>query len=157
MRDGDGWRGSLLQEKGEAALVASDPVSGAVRVLVGGRNYGLSPYNRAVLAKRSPGSAFKPFVYLAALNSGMVSPSTELGDEEVVFEVEGSADYKPQNYSRRFRGAVSMRDSLVDSLNVPTVKLCDMVGVESVIEMVDPAAGRLTSDFCMRQTAAQET
>lgn len=71
------------QFKGEAALVASDPSSGAVRVLVGGRDYSTSPYNRAVLAKRSPGSAFKPIVYLAALDTGMVAPSTELIDEEV--------------------------------------------------------------------------
>ena len=54
--------------------MATDPASGAVRVLVGGRDYATSPYNRAVLAKRSPGSAFKPIVYLAALDSGMVGP-----------------------------------------------------------------------------------
>jgi membrane peptidoglycan carboxypeptidase len=115
------------QWKGEAALVATDPASGAVRVLVGGRDYATSSYNRAVLAKRSPGSAFKPVVYLAALDSGMVSPATELIDEEVVFETPGLEDYKPQNYSRRYRGKVTLRDSLADSLNVPTVKLCDMV------------------------------
>jgi len=57
-----------------------------------------------------------------------VSPATELVDEEVVFENEGlQEDYKPQNYSRKYRGAVTLRDSLADSLNIPTVKLCDMV------------------------------
>jgi penicillin-binding protein 1A len=54
--------------KGEAALVATDPASGAIRVLVGGRNYSSSQYNRAVLSRRSPGSVFKPVVYLAALH-----------------------------------------------------------------------------------------
>lgn len=66
------------EQAGEAALVALEPNSGAVRVMVGGRDYGTSPYNRAVLASRSPGSAFKPVVFLAALNEGIVSASSLL-------------------------------------------------------------------------------
>ena len=54
----------------------------------------------------------------------------------MVFEVAGQEDYKPQNYSRKYRGTVSMRDSLADSLNIPTVKLCDMIGVDRVLDMV---------------------
>jgi membrane carboxypeptidase/penicillin-binding protein len=57
----------------------------------------------------------------------MVNPSTELIDEEVVFHMSGQKDYKPQNYNMRYNGVVTMRDSLADSLNIPTVKLCDMV------------------------------
>ena len=88
----DGARMRLGEDKGEAALVAMDPHSGAVRVLVGGRSYAKSPYNRAMLALRQPGSAFKPIVYLAALATGLVTPRTEVEDEEIVFRREGDQE-----------------------------------------------------------------
>eukprot|EP00898_Chlorokybus_atmophyticus_P000982 jgi/Chlat1/1885/Chrsp145S08694 len=118
---------------GEAALVALEPATGAVRVMVGGRDYSSSPYNRAVLAQRSPGSAFKPFVYLAALALGIATPDTELDDEPVVFDT--IDQYMPQNFSQTFRGRVSLKDSLVFSLNIPTVKLASMVRPSNVIAM----------------------
>ena len=125
------------EDKGEAALVAIDPNSGGVRVLVGGREYANSPFNRAVLARRAAGSAFKPFVYLAALEAGVVTPSTLIQDEEQTFEVpEGEEKtYTPLNYTRKYKGTVSLRDCLVESLNVPTVKVAEMVGVPKIIEM----------------------
>ena len=78
----DGKTLRLGEDKGESALVAMEPTTGAVRVLVGGRSYVKSPYNRAMLARRQPGSAFKPIVYLAALETGLVTPRTEVEDEE---------------------------------------------------------------------------
>lgn len=125
------------EDKGEAALVAIDPAQGAVRVLIGGREYANSPFNRAVLSRRTSGSAFKPFVYLAALAEGVVNPSTLLEDEDQTFEVpEGEEKtYQPMNYTRKFKGTVSLRDCLVESLNVPTVKVAEMVGVDKIIEM----------------------
>ena len=266
----DGKTLRLGEDKGESALVAMEPTTGAVRVLVGGRSYVKSPYNRAMLARRQPGSAFKPIVYLAALETGLVTPRTEVEDEEVVFrrkpggdkgwtavsrkdearlavekraardqarrqgaaqikrlrekderlfkanedakakvrrklkdiqkriadyesgcivkkqsyidslleestlledslvrlyeqepeadprigeleeflaapetetESEGEAadfaetDYQPQNYNRKHRGVVTLRQSLADSLNVPTVKLANLIGVDAVIAM----------------------
>ena len=125
------------QDKGEAALVAIDPASGGVRVLVGGREYTNSPFNRAVLARRTSGSAFKPFVYLTALAEGVVNPSSLIQDEEQIFEVpEGDEKtYKPRNYTREFKGTVSLRDCLVESLNVPTVKVAEMVGIDRIVAM----------------------
>ena len=125
------------EDKGEAALVAIDPFSGGVRVLVGGREYANSPFNRAVLAKRAAGSAFKPFVYLAALQAGMINPSSLIQDEEVVFDVpEGEEPtYTPMNYTRKYKGTVSVRECLVESLNVPTVKVAETVGVAKILEM----------------------
>ena len=120
-------------EAGEAVLVAIEPQSGAVRVVVGGRDFGSSPYNRAVLAKRSPGSAFKPVVYLAALAEGAVTPTTLLEDEETQFDTKD--EYTPQNFYRKFSGTVSLRDALAYSLNVPTVKLADMIGIDRVKHM----------------------
>ena len=75
------------RDKGEAALVAVDPANGGVRVLIGSRDYGASAHNRAVRARRCVGSAFRPFVYLAALQSGAVTPSTLLIDEAHAFEI----------------------------------------------------------------------
>jgi len=125
------------EDKGEAALVAIDPNSGGVRVLVGGREYANSPFNRAVLSRRAAGSAFKPFVYLAALEAGVINPSTLIQDEEQIFEVpEGEVPtYTPMNYTRRYKGTVSVRDCLVESLNVPTVKVAETVGVPKILEM----------------------
>jgi penicillin-binding protein 1A len=126
---------------------AIDPAQGAVRVLIGGREYANSPFNRAVLSRRAAGSAFKPFVYLAALAEGVVNPSTLLQDEEQTFEVpEGEEKtYQPMNYTRKFKGTVSLRDCLVESLNVPTVKVAEMVGIDKVITMAHKLGGGCTS------------
>lgn len=106
----------------QGALVAIDPHTGQIRAMVGGR--GTDQFNRAVLAERQPGSAFKPFVYLAAIESGM-SPSSMLDDSPISF-----GSWSPMNYDNRFRGAVSLRTALEDSLNVPTVKLANQTGVD---------------------------
>jgi penicillin-binding protein 1A len=100
---------------------------GAVRALVGGRNYAESQFNRAVAAKRQPGSAFKPFVYLAALERGL-TPETVREDKPI--EVKG---WKPENYSREYFGPVSLTKALSLSLNTVSVRLTLEVGPQSVV------------------------
>lgn len=111
------------------ALVALDPNDGAVRALVGGFDFGASKYNRAVQAKRQPGSAFKPFLYSAALEKGF-TPATLVDDAPLVIEAgEGSEEWRPQNYSRRFYGPTPMREGLARSRNLISVRLLRGTGI----------------------------
>jgi penicillin-binding protein 1A len=101
---------------GEGALVAMTP-DGVVRALVGGRDYGESQFNRAVDAKRQPGSAFKPFVYLTAIEHGL-TPDTVREDAPIA--VKG---WRPENYERQYLGPVTLRQALAESLNTVSVRL----------------------------------
>jgi len=112
----------------QGALVAMTP-QGAVRALVGGRNYAESQFNRAVAAKRQPGSAFKPFVYLAALERGL-TPDTIREDKPI--DVKG---WKPENYSREYFGPVSLQKALALSLNTVSVRLTLEVGPKAVVRV----------------------
>lgn len=135
-------RYALWKKKGEVvpqvqiALVALDPHTGEIRALVGGRNYGESQLNHAV-ARRQPGSAFKPFVYAAALDNAaegrqpVVTPITTVVDEPTTFEFDGK-EYTPNNFGEQFYGTVTVRDALIHSLNVATVKVAEMVGYDRV-------------------------
>jgi penicillin-binding protein 1A len=109
----------------QGAIVAMTP-EGAVRALVGGRNYAESQFNRAVAAKRQPGSAFKPFVYLTALERGL-TPETLRDDKPIA--VKG---WKPENYSREYFGPVTLTQALAMSLNTVSVRLTLEVGPASV-------------------------
>ena len=123
----------------QVALVVLDPHTGAIRALVGGRNYAHSQLNHA-LAKRQPGSSFKPFVYAAALDSSidgsqpLVTPATILMDEPTTFQF-GDESYEPKNYEDEYRGMVTVRDALAHSLNVATVRLAEMIGYEKVRDL----------------------
>jgi penicillin-binding protein 1B len=123
----------------QLALVALDPHTGDVKALVGGRSYGASQVNH-VLARRQPGSSFKPFVYAAALNSGvdgsqpLITLATVLADEPTSFEF-GDEPYEPKNYKQAYRGSVTVREALTYSLNVPTVRLAEMVGYGKVRDL----------------------
>jgi penicillin-binding protein 1A len=110
----------------QGALVAMSP-DGAVRAMVGGRNYSESQYNRAVTAKRQPGSAFKPFVYLTAIESGL-TPETVRQDAPL--DIKG---WKPENYSHRYLGAVTLTQALSMSLNTVAVRLGLEVGPKNVV------------------------
>jgi len=120
----------------QVALIALDAHTGAIKALVGGRNYGLSQLNHA-LAKRQPGSSFKPFVYAAALSSGvdgsqpLLTPVTVLSDEPTTFQY-GDQTYEPENYKQEYHGLVTVREALAHSLNVATVRLAEMAGYEKV-------------------------
>lgn len=110
----------------QGALVSIDP-TGAVKALVGGADYSKSQYNRATTAKRQPGSSFKPFVYLAAIENGL-TPDTTRVDQPL--SIKG---WKPQNYSKEFRGPVSLREALATSLNTVAVQLALEVGPQRVV------------------------
>jgi penicillin-binding protein 1A len=110
---------------GQGALVALDP-NGAIKVLVGGRNYADSQFNRAVAAKRQPGSAFKPFVYLTAMERGL-TPDTVRDDAPI--NVKG---WQPENYSREYFGPVSLTKALALSLNTVAVRVGLEVGPANV-------------------------
>ena len=115
----------------QGALVCLDPVSGAVKAMVGGRDPGESDFNRAVQAKRQPGSAFKPFVYAAALAAGY-TPADTILDEPVEYEDNGRV-WSPQNYDRKFDGPTTLYEGLVRSRNVVTVRLLEKAGLDMVI------------------------
>ncbi|MET0516639.1 MAG: PBP1A family penicillin-binding protein [Nitrospiraceae bacterium] len=134
----------------EGALVAIDPRTGAIRAMVGGYDFARSEYNRAVLAHRQPGSAFKPIIYATAMNQGM-SPGSVVLDAPVVYEQqEDEKIWKPENYGKRFHGVVSLRDALIHSHNLATVRLLEKVGVRNVIDfsrtlgISSPLAGDLS-------------
>jgi penicillin-binding protein 1A len=110
----------------QGAFVAMTP-QGAVRALVGGRNYAESQFNRAVAAKRQPGSAFKPFVYLTALERGL-TPETVREDKAI--DVKG---WKPENYGHEYYGPVSLTRALAMSLNTVSVRLTLEVGAQAVV------------------------
>lgn len=109
----------------QGALVAIDPATGYIKAMVGGR--GTDQFNRATMAERQPGSAFKPFVFAAALESDY-SPSSMIDDKPLKI-----GDWSPQNYNRTFNGMVSLRYTAEQSLNVPTVKLAQEIGLDKVI------------------------
>ncbi len=124
----------------QVALVALDPRTGAVKALIGGRDFDQSQLNRA-LAKRQPGSTFKPFVYAAALNSAprtaggaYLTTATPLLDWPATFRFKDES-YRPANYGHVVRGYVTVRDALVYSLNIATVKLATAVGYDKVADM----------------------
>jgi len=114
----------------QAALVAVDNATGRVLALVGGLDFAASPFNRALEAKRQPGSGFKPFVYAAAFNHGF-SPDDVIDDSPVSLPGRGPGEvWRPENFSGRFYGPTSLRDALVHSRNVVTVKLLRRMGIE---------------------------
>jgi penicillin-binding protein 1B len=127
----------------QVALVAMDPHSGEIKALVGGRNYGLSQLNH-VLAKRQPGSIFKPFVYAAALdtavedNPKVLTASTTVVDEPTTFWFDGKP-YEPGNFDKEYYGPVTLRRALAKSMNIATVKVAEMVGYDAVVAMANRA------------------
>ena len=110
----------------QMALAAVDPKTGYVKAMIGGR--GQDKFNRATLAVRQPGSAFKPFVYLTAMQNGF-TPASIIEDKEEEF----AKGWKPQNSDMKWHGKVSLRTALKRSFNVPTIKLAREVGVDKIV------------------------
>ena len=124
-------------ERLQAAVVALDPATGHIRALVGGRDYRTSQFNRAVFARRQPGSAFKPFVYVAALaerdGAPVFTAASRVDDTPVTLTVGGKM-WSPRNYDDRYEGRVSVRRALEQSLNAATVRIAQEIGPAAVIE-----------------------
>lgn len=129
-RPGSGTADSLGTDYLQGAVVVMDADSGDVLALVGGRDYSESAFDRATRALRQAGSTIKPFVYAAAIEQGW-SPTDTLMDEPLELELDGRA-WSPRNFDDRFAGPVTLRQSLVGSRNVPTVRLASDVGTEDV-------------------------
>ena len=118
----------------QGALVALDPYTGAVRALIGGRNYGQSKFDRARQARRQAGSSFKPFVYTAAIQSG-IPASHIIVDAPVVYPQVSGTEWRPQNYEGRFEGPMTIREGLRRSVNMVAIKLgWEEVGIETVAQ-----------------------
>ena len=129
--------------RAQCALVALDPLTGEVKAIVGGRDYGQSQLNR-VLAKRQPGSAFKPFVYATAINTAIeadqevLTPITMVDDVPTTFWWDDKP-YEPANFSNRIHGVTTLRTALMRSMNIATVKVAERVGFDRVAEMAQRA------------------
>lgn len=129
-KDGKSHRASLEQDSGvQGALMAIDNTSGDVLALVGGRDFALSQFNRAVQAQRQTGSSFKPYVYTTAVEDG-VKPDDTIVDAPVNF-----GGYAPHNYENDFKGRITIANAFAESRNVPAVKLAARVGIRKVIDM----------------------
>jgi penicillin-binding protein 1A len=120
----------------EGAVVALDPHTGRVLALSGGFSYARSVFNRATQALRQPGSALKPFVYLAGLESGLTPSSILLDAPIVIDQGPGLGKWKPANYSGRFYGASTLRLGIEKSRNLMTVRLAQATGMDRVVDMV---------------------
>ncbi len=119
----------------EGSLLALDPRTGAVRAMVGGYDFNRSEFNRAITARRQPGSAFKPIIYAAALTKEY-TPATLVLDAPVVYEQEEEGEiWKPENYEKRFFGMISLREALRHSRNAATVRLLEQIGVQDVVDL----------------------
>ena len=117
----------------QGAVVALEPDTGFIRTLVGGYDFIKSEYNRALYAKRQPGSAFKPIIYAAALDNGF-TPASVIIDEPVTYYGGPKGKWTPENYDHKFYGPTSLREALAYSRNVVTVKLVEEVGISNVLE-----------------------
>jgi len=122
----------------QGSLIALDPHTGRILAMQGGWNYryGGSEFNRATQARRQPGSAFKPFVYLAALDKGF-TPATLILDAPFVLEDEVAGTWKPTNYSNEFYGPTTLRRGIEKSRNLMTVRLADFLGMELISRYSD--------------------
>jgi penicillin-binding protein 1A len=124
---GSTWR-MVQMPDAQGAFVALDPWDGAVAALIGGFDYYASNYNRAVQARRQPGSAFKPFLYSAALDRGF-TPASIINDAPLVIEDPAlEASWRPQNNTREFRGPMRLREALVRSRNLVSIRLMHALG-----------------------------
>lgn len=134
-KKGDKGNAFLLQQmpEVEGALVAMSPHTGRVLAMVGGFSFERNQFNRAVQALRQPGSSFKPFVYMAALDSGY-TPSSLILDAPIVMDMPDGSKWKPKNYSKVFYGPTTLRVGLEKSRNLMTIRLAQALGMDKVVQ-----------------------
>ena len=133
---GGAWSLAQLPEI-QGALVALDPIDGAVVALSGGFDYSLSKFNRATQARRQPGSSFKPFVYSAALENGFTA-ATLVNDAPVVFEDAAlETTWRPDNYSGRFHGPTRLREALINSRNLVSIRVLRAMGIAQALSHIE--------------------
>lgn len=123
-------KNNLVQPQG--ALIALDPRTGEIKAMVGGR--GTDKFNRAIQAYRQPGSTMKPFVYTAALDRGYTA-ATIVDDSPVEFPLgAGQPPWRPENYDHKFRGPMTIRDAVENSINIVAIKVLSQIGVDTAID-----------------------
>lgn len=131
----DLWNLELDQvPEAQAALLCIEAGTGLVKIMVGGRDFNESQFNRALQSRRQPGSAFKPIIYAAALDKGF-TPATVIIDSPIVFkDEEHDFTWKPRNYGKKFYGPTLLREALAKSRNVVTIKIMQDIGIDYVID-----------------------
>jgi penicillin-binding protein 1A len=121
------------KERAQSALVAIETNTGAVKALVGGRDYAASEYNRAIQNHRLPGSGFKPFLYYTAFDKLNLHPASVFEDQPVHITIPGTKDWRPQNFSMEFEGPMILKKAFIHSVNTIAAQLVQLTGPESVI------------------------
>jgi len=123
------WLRQLSQDGPlESAILSVDPRTGSIRALVGGTDFRATSFDRTTRMKRQPGSAFKTFAYLSAIESKRATTATLLLDTPLQVQLAGNETWEPHNYDEKYRGRVTVRDAFEKSLNVPTIRLAESVG-----------------------------
>lgn len=123
---------SVKLRKAQMSVLALDVNTGAIRVMIGGRDFTESKFNRALYARRQPGSAFKPFVYTAAMENGF-TPATVVLDQPITL-MTPEGEWRPENYDKSFYGPIPIRSALAKSINLVAIQVLNKVGVNVVIE-----------------------
>lgn len=137
VRDGVDYGQAQKLQTSQAALIALDPRSGAIRAMIGGYDFTKSQFNRAWQAQRQPGSSFKPFIYTTAIANRM-PPTKIIDDSPVTYDIRGTIPgfetWEPKNYDGTFSGPVTMRTAIEHSINIPAIKTIDEVTPQRVVE-----------------------
>jgi penicillin-binding protein 1A len=153
------WKLGQMPEV-EAALISLDPQSGDIKALVGGYDFTRSKYNRITQSRRQPGSSFKPFIYSAALERGFTTASL-VNDAPIVFEDSDlERTWKPQNFSQKFYGPTRLREAMVNSRNLVSIRLLRDIGVEYARDYITGfgfEAGELPANLSMALGSASLT
>ena len=133
--DGDDTDSANPLTHPQGALVAIECNSGAVKALVGGRDYSETEFNRAVGSNRLPGSGFKPFLYYAAFEKLDLTPANVFVDKAITIPVKGASDWRPQNFGREYEGPMILKQALMKSVNAIAAQLIERVGPDAVIDV----------------------
>jgi penicillin-binding protein 1A len=158
---GDGKFTIEVEPKLESALFSYNPLTGEVKAMIGGFSFKKSEFNRATQAIRQPGSAFKPFVYTAALDKGY-TPRTVVIDAPVEYKVGRNRIWSPENYSRKYNGPMEIKDALAHSVNVVAVKVFHDIGIDYTVAfarkmgLVSPIARFLSTALGASDVSLQE-